>query len=83
MMRKILTIAVILVGLALPAMGQNRTQQKQINQDQQIQKMATVKLQEKEKFRGVSAKWTTGSSHSPATSSCSWTRWRREASSQG
>src|SRR6202790_533104 len=48
-------IAVILAGLALPAMGQVRNEQKQNTQDQQVQKIATAELQEKEKFRGVSA----------------------------
>jgi hyperosmotically inducible protein len=52
---KKVVIAVILAGLALPAMGQARNQQKQSAQDQQVQKIATEKLQEKEKFRGVSA----------------------------
>ena len=52
---KKVVIAVILAGLALPAMGQARNQQKQSAQDQQVQKITTEKLQEKEKFRGVSA----------------------------
>ena len=55
MIRKIVAIAVILAGLVLPAMGQGRNRQAQASQDEQIQKMATVKLQEKEKFREVSA----------------------------
>ncbi len=52
---KKLAIAVILAGLALPAMGQERNKQKQSTRDQQVQKIATAELQEKEKFRGVSA----------------------------
>jgi len=55
MIRKILAIAVVLAAMALPAVGQARNQQKQTAQDQQVQKMATIKLQEKEKFRGVLA----------------------------
>jgi len=50
-----LVIAAILVGLALPAMGQTTSQQRRSTQDQQVQEIATVELQEKEKFRGVSA----------------------------
>ena len=50
-----LVIAVILAGLALPAMGQTTSQQRRSTQDQQVQEIATVELQEKEKFRGVSA----------------------------
>jgi hyperosmotically inducible protein len=50
-----LAIAVMLAGLALPAMGQARNQQKQGIQDQQVQKTAIAELQEKEKFRRVSA----------------------------
>lgn len=49
-----LVIAVMLAGLALPAMGQ-ANQQKQIARDEQVQKIATVELQKREKFRGVSA----------------------------
>jgi len=52
---KILAIAVILAGLALPAMGQARNKQKQSARDQQVQKIAAAELQGKEKFRGVSA----------------------------
>ena len=55
MTRRQLAIAVILAGLALPTMGETRTQQNQMTQDQQLQTMATLKLQEREKFRGVSA----------------------------
>jgi len=50
-----LVIAAILVGLALPAMGQTTSQQRRSTQDQQVQEIATVELQEKEIFRGVSA----------------------------
>jgi len=53
--RRKLAIAVILAGLALPAMGQARNQGQQSTQDQQVQKMATAELQGKEKFREVSA----------------------------
>jgi hyperosmotically inducible periplasmic protein len=52
---KKLAIAVILAGLALPAMGQERNKQKQSTRDQQVQKIAAAELQGKEKFRGVSA----------------------------
>lgn len=52
---KKVAIAVILAGLALPAMGQAKTHQKQSTRDQQVQKIATAELQGKEKFRGVSA----------------------------
>src|ERR1700688_174169 len=55
MIRRKLAIAVIFAGLALPAMGQTRSQQKQNTQDEQVQKIVTMELQEKEKFRGVSA----------------------------
>ena len=55
MIRRKLAIAVILAGLALPAMGQARNQGQQSTQDQQVQKMATAELQGKEKFREVSA----------------------------
>jgi len=50
-----LAIAVILAGLALPAMAQAKNEQIQSTQDRQVQKLATATLQEKEKFRGVSA----------------------------
>jgi len=53
--RRKLAIAVILAGLALPAIGQARNQGQQSTQDQQVQKMATAELQGKEKFREVSA----------------------------
>jgi hyperosmotically inducible protein len=53
--RRKLAIAVLLAGLALPAMGQARNQQNRSTQDEQIQKITTAELQEKEKFRGVSA----------------------------
>jgi hyperosmotically inducible periplasmic protein len=52
---KKLAIAVILAGLALPAMGKERNKQKQSTRDQQVQKIAAAELQGKEKFRGVSA----------------------------
>jgi hyperosmotically inducible protein len=52
---KKLAIAMILAGLALPAMGQTKNQQKKSTRDLQIQKIASAELQEKEKFRGVSA----------------------------
>jgi hyperosmotically inducible periplasmic protein len=55
MTRRTLAIAVILAGLALPAIGQARSHQKGGTQDQQVQKTATEELQEKEKFRQVSA----------------------------
>jgi hyperosmotically inducible protein len=55
MIRRALAIAVILVGLAVPAMGQARNQQKQSALDRQLQQIATLVFQEKEKFRGVSA----------------------------
>ena len=55
MIRRILAIAVILAGLAVPAMGQARNQQKQSALDRQLQQIATLVFQEKEKFRGVSA----------------------------
>ena len=54
MMRRKLIIAVMLAGLALPAMVQ-ANQKKQIARDEQVQKLATVELQRREKFRGVSA----------------------------
>jgi hyperosmotically inducible protein len=52
--RRKLVIAVMLAGLALPAMGQ-ASQRKQIARDEQVQKITTVELQKREKFRGVSA----------------------------
>jgi hyperosmotically inducible periplasmic protein len=55
MIRRTLAIAVILAGLAVPAMGQARNQQKQSALDRQLQQIATMVFQEKEKFRGVSA----------------------------
>ena len=55
MIRRKFAIAVILAGLALPALGQARNQGQQSTQDQQVQKMATAELQGKEKFREVSA----------------------------
>ena len=55
MIWRILAIAMVLDGLALPAIRQARNPQKQNAQDKQVQKIATEKLQEKEKFRGVSA----------------------------
>jgi|SRR5882672_4068676 len=55
MIRRALAIAVILAGLAVPAMGQARNQQKQSALDRQLQQIATLVFQEKEKFRGVSA----------------------------
>ena len=50
-----LALAVILAGVSLPVMAQANHQQRQSARDQQVQKIATVELQEKEKFRGVSA----------------------------
>jgi hyperosmotically inducible protein len=55
MIRRTLAIAVILAGLAVPAMGQVRNQQKQSALDRQLQQIATLVFQEKEEFRGVSA----------------------------
>jgi osmotically-inducible protein OsmY len=58
MMRMIwrrLAFAVILAGVALPAMAQARNQQKHSARDQQVEKIATAELREKEKFRGISA----------------------------
>jgi hyperosmotically inducible periplasmic protein len=50
-----LALAVILAGVSLPVMAQANHQQRQSARDQQVQKIATAELREKEKFRGVSA----------------------------
>ena len=58
MMRMIwskLALAVILAGVSLPVMAQANHQQKQSARDQQVQKLVTVALREKAKFREVSA----------------------------
>jgi hyperosmotically inducible protein len=58
MMRTIwsrLALAVILAGVSLPVMAQASDQQKQSARDQQVQKLVSAELREKEKFRGVSA----------------------------
>jgi osmotically-inducible protein OsmY len=46
---------VILAGVSLPVMAQANRQQKQSARDQQVQKLVTAELREKEKFQGVSA----------------------------
>lgn len=48
-------LAVILAGVSLPVMARANHQQKQSARDQQVQKLVTAELREKEKFRGVSA----------------------------
>ena len=48
-------MAAVLLGLALPTMGEVRTPDQQNPQDQRAEKLATEELQKKEKFRGVSA----------------------------
>jgi hyperosmotically inducible protein len=50
-----LEFAVILAGVSLPVMAQANRQQKLSARDQQVQKLATAELRQKEKFSGISA----------------------------